>query len=61
MIDIIPLSLAQELVRLGTVHKIETEMSPFQVIFGKEGAVSYIDSFIRGEGLLDKLFVSSDV
>ena len=61
MIDIIPLSLAQELVRLGIVRKIETEMSPFKVIFGKEGAVSDIDSFIRGAGLLDKVFVSSDV
>ena len=61
MIDVIPLRMAEQLVADGVVQRIEEESSPFSVIFGKEGAVSKINMFIRGAGLLDKVFVTPEV
>jgi len=61
MIDVIPLQMAEQLVIDGVVSKIESEPVPFNVVFGKEGAVSTISNFIRGAGLIDKVFVTADV
>ena len=61
MIDVIPLQMAEQLVAAGVVAQIESETTPFSVIFGKEGASSSIHQFIRGAGLLDKVFVTADV
>ena len=61
MIDIIPQIMADELITQGIVKHIEKEPTSFKVIFGKEGAISDIDCFIRGAGLLDKVYVSSDI
>ena len=40
MIDIIPLSMALELIQRGIIPRLEKELHPFKVIFGKEGATS---------------------
>ena len=61
MIDVIPLDMARELVRQGIVKGFEKEHLPFKVIFGKEDASSEIDTFVRGAGLLNKVYVSSDL
>ena len=61
MIDVIPLQMAEQLVAAGVVAQIESETTPFSVIFGKEGSSSSIHQFIRGAGLLDKVFVTADV
>ena len=61
MIDVIPLSMARELVRQVVVKELEKEHLPFKVIFGKEDASSEIDTFVRGAGLLGKVYVSPDL
>jgi hypothetical protein len=61
MLDVIPLDMAEMLVAEGVVSSIEQEPSPFTVIFGKEGATSTINKFIRGAGLIDKVYVTADV
>ena len=61
MINIIPKRMADELIMQGVIKGIEKESPPFKVIFGKKGAISDIDCFIRGAGLLDKVYVSSDI
>ena len=61
MIDVIPLQMAKQLVADGVVSEIEKEPIPFSVVFGKEGARSRIDYFIKGAGLIDKVYVTPDV
>ena len=61
MLDIIPLDMAKSLLKEGLIKRIEQEINPFPVRFGKKGAVSNISLFIRGNGLLDKIYVSDDL
>ena len=61
MIDIIPLSMALELIQRGIIPRLKKEHHPFKVIFGKEGATSTINFFIHGAGLLEKVYVSPDI
>ena len=61
MIDVVPLSMAKELILQGYVDKIELEPEPFRVQFGKKGACTIFTQFIRGKGLLDKVSVSNDI
>ena len=61
MIDVIPLPMANELIKNGYISKIEIEPTPFRVQFGKKGSYTIFNQFIRGNGLLDKVSVSDDV
>jgi len=61
MINVIPTIMANDLIGHGIVNKMEQEDKPFQVTFGKEEAVSTLQKFIRGAGLIDKVYISSDI